>query len=211
MATILPCCGWRPRQLGTMWLLAALLLWFALAGCVAIDSSEMSNLDFRLRGKIAVRVDRADRAGRVGRAGREAFTASFDWRQAGARYEIDLWGPLGQGHIRISGNGPALSVTDSRGETLHGARAGALMEQALGWSVPTTTLRHWVRGRYDPSTPAAIQGYAEDGRLKQFEQLGWTVRVQRWRDAAIGPAPGKIVAEQAQRRIVVVCHDWSRD
>ena len=191
-----------------MWLLAVLLSWFALAGCVAIDRSEMSNLDFRLRGKIAVRFQDPDH---VDRSGGKAFTASFDWRQAGARYEIDLWGPLGQGHIRISGNGSALRVTDSRGETLRNANASALMEQALGWAVPTNTLRHWVRGRYDPSAPATIRGYAEDGRLKQFEQLGWAVRVLRWHDAAIGPAPGKIVAEQAHRRIVVVCRDWSRD
>ena len=162
----------------------------------------MSNLDFRLRGKIAVRVDRADQ---------EAFAASFDWRQAGRRYEIDLWGPLGQGRIRISGDGLALSVTDSRGETLRGASAVALMEQALGWSAPTTALQHWVRGRYDPSTPATIQGYAENGRLNQFEQMGWTVRVHRWRDTAVGSAPGKIVATQEGRRIVVVCRDWSRD
>ena len=202
---ILPCRGWRPRQRGAKRLLAVLLSWFALAGCVAVDKSEMANLDFRLRGKIAARFDRVDGAGR------EAFTASFDWRQAGVHYEIDLWGPLGQGHIRISGDGSALSVTDGRGETLRDASASALMEQALGWSVPTTTLRHWVRGRYDPSAPAAIQGYAEDGRLKQFEQLGWTVRVLRWHDAPIGAAPGRIVAEQAHRRIVVVCRDWSRD
>ena len=182
-----------------MRILAPLLLLFALAGCVVLGKSEMSNPDFRLRGKIAVRVDQ------------EAFAASFDWRQAGRRYEIDLWGPLGQGRMRVSGDGSALSVTDSRGETVRGASATVLMEQALGWSVPVTALRHWVRGRYDPSTPATVQGQAENGRLTQFEQMGWTVRVERWHDTAVGSVPSKIVAAQEGRRIVVACRDWSRD
>ncbi len=163
--------------------------------------SAMSDLDFRLRGKIAVRTDQG------------AFSASFDWRQARRRYAIDLWGPLGQGHVRLRGEGSTLSVTDRHGETLHSANAIGLMEDALGWSVPITALRHWVRGRYDPSTPArpaTEENHAEDGQ-HEFEQMGWSVRALRWRDTAIGPAPGKVIAVQNGRRIVLVCRAWSLD
>lgn len=178
--------------------LGALLLLLALAGCLLPGRSNMENLDFRLRGKLAVRVEQT------------AFSASFDWRQAEGRYEIELWGPLGQGRVRLRGDDSTLSVTDSRGETWHGANATALMEQSLGWSVPTAALRHWVRGGYDPATPATKQRY-QDGHLRTFEQLGWTVRLRRWNETAIGPAPGRVVAHREGHRIVVVCRDWSAD
>lgn len=185
-----------------MRILCSLLLLLAVAGCLAPGGSALTHLDFRLRGKIAVRTEQ------------EAFSAAFDWRQAGRRYQIDLWGPLGQGHIRLRGDGSTLSLTDSGGAVWRGDDAVALMDQTLGWSVPTTALRHWVRGRYDPSlpaTPLAEQEGADDERLHQFEQLGWTVRASRWRDTAIGPAPGRIVAERNGRRIVVASREWSLD
>ena len=182
-----------------MRLFGALLLLLALAGCLAPGGITTANLDFRLRGKLAVRVDQ------------EAFSASFDWRQAADRYQIELWGPLGQGRMRLRGDDSGLRVTDGRGDTWRGADAIALMEESLGWAVPTTALRHWVRGGYDPATPATEQRYAEDGHLRTFEQLGWTVRLQRWGETAIGPAPGRIVATRAGRRVVVVCRDWSLD
>ena len=179
--------------------LGALLVLLALAGCaVPGGRSTLENLDFRLRGKLAVRVDQT------------AFSASFNWRQAGDRYEIELWGPLGQGRVRLRGDDSALSVTDGRGETWRGANAAALMEESLGWSAPTKALRHWVRGGYDPATPATQQSY-EDGRLRTFEQLGWTVLLERWSETAVGPAPGRVVATREGRRVVVVCRDWSRE
>ena len=175
----------------------ALLLLAALAGCLTPGRHALQHLDFRLRGKIAVRVDQ------------EAFSASFDWRQAGPRYEIELWGPLGQGRTRLSGDDSMLSIADGRGEMLRSTDAAALMEKNLGWAVPMASLRHWVRGGYDPAVPAANRSYAQDGHLRTFEQLGWAVYLQRWSDTAIGPAPGRIIATQAGRRIVVVCRDWS--
>lgn len=154
-------------------------------------------LDFRIRGKIAVR------------GAGDAFSASFDWRQAGERFEIELWGPFGQGRAQVRGRGGAASITDDRGVTRQGADAAALMRDVLGWSAPTAALRHWVRGRYDPAMPTTEEKRAEDGRLAAFEQLGWAVRLSRWRDTAIGPAPARIVLARDGRRIVVACKEWA--
>lgn len=175
------------------------LLWVGLlaSGCtVARPPEGAADADFRLRGKIAVR------------GPRDAFSASFDWIQTGEAFDIELWGPLGQGRIRLRGDGTRLTVTNARGTTTSGIGAEPLMVSTLGWSVPISALPYWVRGRYDPGNSVAEQRRTADGTLASFEQLGWTVEVSRWGESAVGPVPGRVVAVQRQRRIVIVCKEW---
>ena len=167
------------------------------AGCATIRPEAGLDADFRLRGKIAVR------------GGHDAFSASFDWVQKGEAFDIELWGLLGQGRVRLEGDGSTLTITDARGETAGGISTDSFMESALGWSVPLSALPHWVRGRYDPAGAAAPAGRATDGSMTRFEQFGWTVEVSDWRPSALGPLPGKVVAVQQGRRVVVICKEWS--
>ena len=157
------------------------------------------DVDFRLRGKIAVRGDAV------------AFSASFEWLQSAEDYDVALWGPLGQGRVRLHGDGKRLTIIDSRGRTATGRSAEAFAEAALGWSVPITALRYWVRGRYDPASPVAVERSAANGLPSGFEQFGWVVDVSRWRDSATGPVPGRIVVQRGAERILIVCKEWSFD
>jgi len=166
-------------------------------GCtVARPPEGVADADFRLRGKIAVR------------GPGDAFSASFDWIQTGEAFDIELWGPLGQGRVHLRGDGRRLTVTDARGATTSGISAEPFMASALGWSVPISALPFWVRGRYDPGSSVAEQLRTADGTLASFEQLGWTVAVSRWGESALGPVPLRVVAVQRERRIVIVCKEW---
>ncbi len=170
----------------------------AIAGCVVAKPvlESVPNADFRLRGKIGLHTRD------------EAFSASFDWLQAGDSYRIEFWGPLGQGRARLLGNSREATVIDARGNIADGRSPEALMTQQLGWSAPVATLRHWVRGGYDPALAATERSYDADGTLSRFEQLGWVVELSRWQDSAVGRVPGRIVAKQGRRRLVVVCKEW---
>ncbi len=168
-------------------------------GCAFQRPVDGGDIDYRLRGKIGVHYDD------------ESFSASFDWRQTGERYEIDFWGPLGQGRSRLAGDDRELTVTDARGEVVHGASAEVLMHAVLGWSAPVAALRRWVRGSYDPARPVVGVEHDENGDLAQFEQFGWTVALSRWRQTPLGPRPGKIVAARSGHRVTVVCKEWSLD
>ena len=167
-----------------------------MVACTVARPEVDASVDFRLRGKIAVR------------GPGDAFSASFDWMQTGEAFDIELWGPLGQGRVHLSGDGTRLTVTDARGATVTGVSAEALMASKLGWSVPIAALPYWVRGRYDPSNSVAGERRAADGTLAGFKQLGWTVEVSRWRQSALGRVPARIVAVQPERRIVIVCKEW---
>jgi len=177
--------------------LALVLVGVLVFGCtVARPPEGVADADFRLRGKIAVR------------GPGDAFSASFDWIQTGEAFDIELWGPLGQGRVHLRGDGRRLTVTDARGATTSGISAEPFMASALGWSVPISALPFWVRGRYDPGSSVAEQLRTADGTLASFEQLGWTVAVSRWGESALGPVPLRVVAVQRERRIVIVCKEW---
>lgn len=176
---------------------ALLLIGVLIYGCtVARPPEDAQGADFRLRGKIAVR------------SPDDAFSASFDWIQTGDAFDIELWGPLGQGRVRLRGDGTRLTVTDAKGATTSGISAEPFMASALGWSVPISALPYWVRGRYGPGGTVAAQHRAADGNLARFEQLGWTVEVSRWGESVLGPVPARVVAVQRERRIVIVCKEW---
>ena len=177
--------------------LALLLAGVLVSGCtVARPAGDAADTDFRLRGKIAVR------------GPSDAFSASFDWIQTGEAFDIELWGPLGQGRIHLRGDATRLTVTDARGATTSGIGAEPLMASTLGWSLPISALPYWVRGRHDPRNVVAGEYRAADGTLAAFQQLGWTVELSRWRESALGPVPARVVATQRQRRIVIVCKEW---
>ena len=181
-------------------MLAALPLLF-LASCAAPRQALLQDADFRLRGRVGVR------------SGDAAFSANFDWQQAGERYRIAFWGPLGQGRALIEGDDRSASLRDGAGSVVRGTDPGALLEQALGWTAPVSALQHWVRGRVDPGLPASAEQRDGGGDLAQFEQSGWTVRLSRWRQTAIGAAPGRVVAQAKADRytVTVVCKEWSRE
>ena len=180
-------------------LVAGSLSLLLLAGCAAPRPIQLQDADFRLRGRVGVRSDS------------EAFAANFDWQQAGERYRIDFWGPFGQGRAHIEGDGQTASLRDANGATVSGSAPSALLEQALGWAVPVSALRHWVRGRVDPALPAAAKQRDDAGRLLRFEQSGWTVQLSRWRQTPVGVAPGRIVVQAGanQPTVTVLCKEWS--
>ena len=140
-----------------------------------------------------------------------ALSTSFDWQQAGERFRIEFWGAFGQGRALLFGDGAAASLRDARGNVTSSVDIDALMEQTLGWAVPVAALRHWVRGRVDPSLAAAAEQRDGEGNLARFEQSGWTIRLSRWRQTAIGVAPGRVVAERAGRVVTVICKEWRLD
>ena len=180
-------------------LVAGSLALLLLAGCAAPRPIQLQDADFRLRGRVGVR------------SGSEAFAANFDWQQAAERYRIDFWGPFGQGRAQIEGDGQTASLRDASGATVSGADPSALLEQALGWAVPVSALRHWVRGRVDPALPATAEQRDDAGKLARFEQAGWRVQFSRWRQTPVGAAPGRVVLQAGanQPAITVLCKEWS--
>ena len=135
--------------------------------------------------------------------GGEVASGNFLWRQFTAGFELDLWGPLGQGRARLIGGGGALTLVNGRGEAVADGDAEALMRRQLGWAAPLDAFAAWVTGKPAPSWPARILAPG------LFEQLGWRVEVTAWHDVGGQPLPRRLEASRRETRIVVACREWA--
>ncbi len=148
--------------------------------------------DFTIKGKIGV-VEGAD-----------SWSARFIWRQSGERFEIDLWGPLGQGQSRLRGTPDRLEIIDADGDVRTSGSPEALMLAELGWSLPLRLLLDWLQGRPAPQVPVADAIRDPEGNLTGFQQLGWQVRFERARKAPEDAPPRRITAQKPGYRVRVV-------
>ena len=171
------------------------LLGGLIAGCATnVPAPGIADFDFRVRGKIAVR-------------GVESpFAATFDWRQTGGRFEIYLWGALGQGRVRLGGDEREFAIRDSRGRTTRGLDAERLMQRELGWAAPVQALRYWIQGKPHPGEPVRAEA---SQRPATFEQFGWTVAIAGRHDRERRSPPSRLVVSRGDVRIIIVCKEWS--
>lgn len=172
----------------------------ALAGCVSLEKRPVSSGGFQLKGKLAV-----EEAG-------ERHSGNFLWHQQGEVFGIDVWGPLGQGRIHLTGDAQTLSLLDGEGLVVRRGPSERVMMESLGWSMPLDVLTAWVLGAPDPSLPVAGQVYGEGGRLESFEQAGWAIEFAQFREVAQVSGsrwlPRKVDVRRAGTRIRLIIAEW---
>jgi outer membrane lipoprotein LolB len=153
---------------------------------------------FSVKGRLAVR------------HGDDGFTSNFLWQHWVDRDEIDLWGPVGQGHSRFVDASGEVSVTAANGEVFREPDAAAAMQRFLGFSLPVDALTHWIRGDRAPGYPVGASTFDAGGNLAALEQLGWRLEYSDYRATNGGPhLPGRIVATSGNVRVTLLPADWS--
>ncbi len=166
-----------------------------LSGCVSVPPAP-SEAGFSVRGKIGVVEDG------------DSWSARFVWRQSGERFEIDLWGPLGQGQTRLRGTPYRLEIMDADGGVRTAGSLEGVMLVELGWSLPLGLLIDWLQGRPSPQAPMTDAVRNREGGLKEFRQLGWQVRFERIKRAPADAPPRRITAQRPGYRVRVAV--WER-
>jgi outer membrane lipoprotein LolB len=142
----------------------------------------------------------------------ENFTANLLWHQDGDGFQIDLWGPLGQGRVQLVKQGGELEIRDGTGEVMERGEPEAVMRRALGWSMPVDVISDWVVGQ--PAEGLGIEDVSRDAqdRITAFGQLDWRVSLERYRawgsGAEVRDLPGRITAENARTRLRLVVSEW---
>ncbi len=169
-------------------------------GCAGVAVPPPAPEGFVLRGKLAV-VE-----------GEQSVSARFIWRQTGAAFSIDLWGPFGQGQMRLEGDGRELILRDAAGQVLTRGTGDEVMRAQLGWSLPLAVLPEWVQGRPHPGLPSTDRATDPEGRLTSFRQLEWTVALGRYgppKKASAGrEMPHQVNARQGIYRVRLAISEW---
>ena len=187
---------------GCRHLVGWLVVSVTLSGCAWFQSGPQIGAaevgGFAVKGRLAVR------------RGDDGFTSNFLWQHATDRDEIDLWGPMGQGHSRFVDARGVVSVTAANGEVFQEPDADAAMRRFLGFSLPIDALTHWVRGERAPGYAIAAATSDPSGDLVTLDQLQWRLEYSDYRAANGGPRlPGRIVASSGDVRVTLLPSDWS--
>lgn len=140
-----------------------------LAGCQSStpagpDASAVDSADFETIGKLALR------------APGESLSVRFRWRQSGERYDLELWGPFGQGRTRLEGDTQQMSVLDGQGQVLSQGHPDLVMRQQIGWDIPLLALASWAQGGPVASAPVSNISRDLEGRYTGFTQKNWRIQ-----------------------------------
>jgi outer membrane lipoprotein LolB len=170
-----------------------------LAGCAGLPGMPESPETFVLTGKVGVR------------EARESFSANLLWHQKGEAFDIDLWGPLGQGRVKLVKKGDGIELRSDQGVLAEG-ESDRVMREHLGWSLPVDVLPAWVQGGPYAQAPVADLARDAQGRLTGFTQLGWTVVLERYQAVPDGAVerdlPTRITATRDTSRVRLVVSEW---
>jgi len=146
----------------------------------------------------------------------KGFTANYRWQQVGERYDLELWGALGQGRTRITGTARQIEIVDGTGRRVKSRNPERLLKRHLGWSLPLSVLPYWLQGQPAPAppTPAASRmRFQPSGDLASLNQIDWALEFSRY-SVVTGLTrqerlPGRVRATSDQLKLTVVARDWS--
>jgi outer membrane lipoprotein LolB len=109
----------------------------------------------------------------------KVYPVGITWSRQQAHFSMVIEAPFGQGVIRIESNlstdkDKQFKLTLADGNYRLGATPDGLLVQLLGWRIPVTGLKSWIKGLPQPDVESnyEIDGF---GRLKSLRQNGWLV------------------------------------
>ena len=161
----------------------------------AQHQSQLNSLEaWTLDGRISMRQDE------------EAWHASLQWQQIDSAYHINLFGPFGQGALRLDGS-PQSVILQHDGETVQSDDAEQLLRQQVGLQVPVNGLRYWAVGLAAPGSDYKEE-LDQEGRLAVLQQNGWRVRYRGYVAVKGFMLPGKIFLDRDGLDVRLVVDQW---
>ena len=153
--------------------------------------------DWQFRGRIAVRLEKA------------AWSATLYWRETRDTYTLRVLAPLGRGTFELSGTAAGVELRTADNRVLRAVDPETLLRDSLGWYLPVSGLRWWVRGLPHPGAQPDHLGVNASGRLDDLIQDGWQVNYQEYRAQGDPVLPGKLSLENGAVRVRLVISEWS--
>ncbi|NOQ64539.1 MAG: outer membrane lipoprotein LolB [Methyloprofundus sp.] len=180
----------------------------ALAACSTVEVYDAS-VGRELSNQQALDLEEWYFHGRVLIKSDELLTANIQWQHTreeeqgrfAERDDINLFGALGLGAVKIALNEQEISLDTGSGEVLRSEDKDAFIAQHVGFVVPITALRRWVIGTYLQDVPVQV---FTDG----FEQLGWRVSYTEYMQAPTGVMPRKIKISKGHIKLKLIIDQW---
>jgi outer membrane lipoprotein LolB len=137
-----------------------------------------------------------------------AFSSALRWQHAPGRDEIWLLSPVGQALAHIVGGGDGAVLTGADQRQYRAASVESLTRQALGWELPVTNLKYWVRGDVAPGSAADAVVRGADQRIARLEQDGWRVALSYYPAQEHEGLPRRLDLVGGSHEIRLVIDTW---
>lgn len=126
----------------------------------------------QLSGRIQVQYQQNDKP--------QSLPGSFEWTQSKDNTDISLISPLGQTIATISQNVGGASLQQANQPLRSAANLDSLLNEALGWPLPVSGLRHWLQG-YTLTADGQHQMLTAQENLN-LDADGWRIRYVSWQE-----------------------------
>lgn len=171
-----------------------------LVGCSSIEIPELNqgrvlgqqqqlNINvWTINGRLSIKSD-------------EVLTANIYWKHDWLKDQLKLYGALGLGAVLINIDGEEISLDAGDGELQHSKDVDGFIARQLGFIVPITALRCWIKGDY-------LEGVPEQKLENGFLQLGWRVAYQEYMETSAGLMPRRIKITKQSMVLKLVIDQW---
>ncbi len=140
--------------------------------------------------------------------GSEAWSVGLRWQENRGDYQIKLEGPFAQGGVTLDGNKYQVVLTMTTGEKVASTNPEALILETVGWNLPVSALRDWIRGLpYNKQSYESVS-YDDEGRITHLVQQGWDVKFLRYVPFDIYSMPAKIFIKHPDLSLRLVISSW---
>lgn len=144
------------------------------------------------------------------RQGQEGWNAGIRWTQEEDDFSIKLSGPFAQGGMLLAGDNSAVTLTLDDGESRTASSPEVLLEETLGWLLPVSALRDWVRGLPYAALKTDFIELNDEGHMTRLEQAGWEIEIKRYKPFAGTQMPDKVFIEHPDLSLRLVMHRWQK-
>ena len=187
--------------------LAALLL----SSCATLPAQQAAanrRMEWPVRVRQLSAINNWDIKGAIAVHTREkGWSASLNWQQLGNLFKIKLFGPLGAGHVELDGKPNNVKLLTADNKTFRADSPEQLLMEHVGWRIPISNIRYWVRGIPVPDQPytKTVDRY---NHLQSMDQAGWDIKYLRYTAVSGIDMPSKIYLQSSRLNVRVVISNW---
>lgn len=136
-------------------------------------------------------------------------TVTFLWTQDQDRYHMRFIMPFGRGsYILKSSIADGAYLLTAKNEVFYADDAETLLKQSIGWHVPLSGFKYWVRGLPEPGVELIQQQYDGQGRVVKMQQADWEINIKRYMKVDGIYLPAKIFMHNAYFTLKLVIQTW---
>ncbi len=188
-----------------------LVLSFGVMGCHSVPVNSVKPADFwRAHQQTLIAVTHWDISGKFSFHQEKTTLGSFEWQQEGEVFRLHFVGPFSVGSARLEGDAQQVLFMQKDKQPLRGGSPEDLLVRHMGWCMPLTPLRYWIKGQLYPGEPAKIL-WDEKQHLVSIKQMGWEVILSDYQIQQGVALPSRLTLrhDDVWAKLVVKSWHWS--